>query len=52
MKMGAGGIINGLKFWPEDSSRVVSAAVDGTVTLHDVEGRDKRILVDTMNPIE
>lgn len=50
--MGAGGIINAVKFWPADQSKVVTAAVDGTVTLNDFEGRNTQIIADTMNPHE
>lgn len=51
-KIGAGGIMNAIKFWPEDYNLVLSAAVDGTVRLNDVEGRNSRILADTMNAHE
>lgn len=47
--IGAGGIMNAIKFWPDDYSLVLSAAVDGTVRLNDVEGRNSKILADTMN---
>ncbi|KAL3861308.1 hypothetical protein ACJMK2_007344 [Sinanodonta woodiana] len=46
---GAGGSCQALKFWPWDSSHVVTASVDGTVTLYDFEGRSNQILADTMN---
>ncbi|KAK3603470.1 hypothetical protein CHS0354_030310 [Potamilus streckersoni] len=46
---GAGRSCQALKFWPWDSSRVITASVDGTVTLHDFEGRNNQILADTMN---
>lgn len=48
--IGAGGIINALKFWPEDHKKVLSAAVDGRVTLHDFEGKRTQVLADTTNP--
>lgn len=44
--------MNAIKFWPEDYSLVLSAAVDGTVRLNDVEGRNSKILADTMNAHE
>ncbi|XP_069125992.1 LOW QUALITY PROTEIN: DNA damage-binding protein 2-like [Argopecten irradians] len=47
--IGPGGIINALKFWPYNSNMVLSAAVDGRVTLHDFEGRQSRVLADTLN---
>ena len=41
-----------MKFWPWDTDRVVSASLDGTVTLHDFEGRQNQILADTMDSYE
>ena len=41
-----------MKFWPWDSDRVLKASIDGTVTLHDFEGRQDQILADTMNSYE
>ena len=49
---GAGGSCQAMKFWPWDLDRVVSASINGTVTLHDFEGRQKQILADTMDPYE
>lgn len=48
--IGAGGIMNAIKFWPSDNNFILSAAVDGTVRLNDVDGRNSRVLADTMNP--
>ncbi|XP_048751800.2 DNA damage-binding protein 2-like isoform X1 [Ostrea edulis] len=50
--MGAGGIINAIKFWPHDYSKILTAAVDGTVTLNDLEGKNTQILADTLNAHE
>uniref|UniRef100_A0A8W8K3K2 DNA damage-binding protein 2 n=1 Tax=Magallana gigas TaxID=29159 RepID=A0A8W8K3K2_MAGGI len=50
--MGAGGIINSIKFWPHDNSKVLTAAVDGTITLNDIEGKNTQILADTLNAHE
>lgn len=50
--MGAGGIINSIKFWPHDNSKVLAAAVDGTITLNDIEGKNTQILADTLNAHE
>lgn len=47
--MGAGGIINAIKFWPHDYSKILTAAVDGTITLNDIEGKNTQILADTLN---
>ncbi|XP_021366556.1 DNA damage-binding protein 2-like isoform X1 [Mizuhopecten yessoensis] len=47
--IGAGGIINTLKFWPYDNNKVLSAAVDARVTLHDLEGHQSKVLSDTMD---
>ena len=38
-----------MKFWPLDDSKVVSAGLDGTVTLHDLNGKLSSVLADTMN---
>lgn len=48
-KIGAGGNIQALKFWPVDHGKVVTSALDGRVTLHDMEGRQSLILTDTLN---
>ena len=50
--MGAGGIINALKFWPPENKMILSAAVDGTVRVNDTDGRNSKILADTMNAHE
>lgn len=50
--MGAGGIINAIKFWPHDYSKILTAAVDGTITLNDIEGKNTQILADTLNAHE
>ena len=50
--MGPGGIINAIKFWPLDYNMILTAAVDGTVRLNDVNGRNSKILADTMNAHE
>ncbi|XP_033730251.1 DNA damage-binding protein 2-like [Pecten maximus] len=47
--IGPGGIINALKFWPYDNDKVLTAAVDGRVTLHDFEGRQSRVVTDTLD---
>ena len=44
---GAGGTITAMKFLPRDTSRVVTAAVDGTVTVQDFDCKKKDILLDT-----
>lgn len=44
--------MNAIKFWPSDNNFILSAAVDGTVRLNDVDGRNSRVLADTMNPHE
>ncbi|XP_022338170.2 DNA damage-binding protein 2-like isoform X1 [Crassostrea virginica] len=47
--MGAGGIINAIKFWPHNYSKILTAAVDGTITLNDIEGKNTQVLADTLN---
>ncbi|XP_013407815.1 DNA damage-binding protein 2 isoform X2 [Lingula anatina] len=47
--MGPGGSIQAMKFWPRDDRRVVTASIDGTVTLQDFEGKHRQIILDTMN---
>ncbi|XP_060068575.1 DNA damage-binding protein 2-like [Ylistrum balloti] len=47
--IGPGGIINALKFWPYDYDKVVTAAVDGRVTVHDFEGRQSKVIADTLD---
>lgn len=49
LKKGSGGNIQAMKFWPLDDSKVVSAGLDGTVTLHDLNGKLSSVLADTMN---
>ncbi|ESP01107.1 hypothetical protein LOTGIDRAFT_53959, partial [Lottia gigantea] len=46
---GPGGSIQAIKFWPWDHNRVLTASINGTVTLHDFEGRQTQVLSDTMN---
>lgn len=48
-KKGAGGNTQALKFWPLDDCKVVSAGLDGTLTLHDLNGKLSSVLADTMN---
>ena len=50
--MGAGGIINAIKFWPHNYSKILTAAVDGTITLNDIEGKNTQVLADTLNAHE
>ena len=52
IQAGAGGSCQAMKFWPWDTDRVVSALLDGTVTLHDFEGRQNQILADTKDSYE
>ncbi|XP_061196918.1 DNA damage-binding protein 2-like [Saccostrea echinata] len=47
--MGPGGIINAIKFWPHDYNKILTAAVDGTITLNDLEGKNTQVLADTLN---
>lgn len=47
--IGAGGIMNAIKFWPSDYNMILSAAVDGTVRINDMDGRNSKILADTMD---
>ena len=49
LKIGAGGNIQAFKFWPHDNHKMLAAALDGRVTVHDIEGRQSQILADTMN---
>lgn len=46
---GSGGNIQAVKFWPLDECKVVSAGLDGTVSLHDLNGKLSFVLADTMN---
>ncbi|KAH3828368.1 DNA damage-binding protein 2-like [Dreissena polymorpha] len=46
---GEGGSCQALKFWPWDNSKVLTASIDGTVTLKDLETNDRLTLADTMN---
>ncbi|XP_062606805.1 DNA damage-binding protein 2-like isoform X1 [Saccostrea cucullata] len=47
--MGPGGIINAIRFWPHDYNKILTAAVDGTITLNDLEGKNTQVLADTQN---
>ncbi|CAG2225726.1 unnamed protein product [Mytilus edulis] len=47
--IGAGGNIQAIKFWPNDSNKILASALDGRVTLHDVEGRQSNVLADSYN---
>lgn len=38
-----------MKFWPLDECKIVSAGLDGTVRLHDLNGKLSSVLADTMN---
>lgn len=49
LKIGAGGNIQAIKFWPNDSNKILASALDGRVTLHDVEGRQSNVLADSYN---
>ncbi|XP_050402939.2 DNA damage-binding protein 2-like [Patella vulgata] len=46
---GERGSIQAMKFWPWNNSFVCTASVNGTVTLHDLEGRQSQILSGTKN---
>ena len=41
-----------MKFWPWDIDKVVSASINGTVTLHDFETEQGTVLADTMDSYE
>jgi hypothetical protein len=41
--------MNAIKFWPSDYNMILSAAVDGTVRINDMDGRNSKILADTMD---
>ncbi|KAL4221279.1 DNA damage-binding protein 2 [Mactra antiquata] len=47
--IGAAGSCQAMKFWPWDRDKVVSASINGTVTLHDFELQTGTVLADTMN---
>lgn len=51
-QMGVGGIINFIKFWFYDNSKVFIVVVDGIIILNDIEGKNIQILVDTFNVYE
>ncbi|XP_060551606.1 DNA damage-binding protein 2-like, partial [Ruditapes philippinarum] len=47
--IGAAGSCQAMKFWPWDMNKVVSASINGTVTLHDFETKQGTVLADTMD---
>jgi hypothetical protein len=52
LQIGPGGSINAMKFWPWDNDLVLTASVDGRVTLNDFENKKTRVLSDTMSSTE
>jgi len=48
-QIGEGGSCQALKFWPWDSDKVITASINGTVTLHDFPTLQGNVLADTMN---
>lgn len=47
--IGAAGSCQAIKFWPWDTDKIVSASINGTVTLHDFETQTGTVLADTMD---
>ncbi|XP_045163236.2 DNA damage-binding protein 2-like [Mercenaria mercenaria] len=47
--IGAAGSCQAMKFWPWDTDKMVSASINGTVTLHDFETKQGTVLADTMD---
>ncbi|CAH1773007.1 unnamed protein product [Owenia fusiformis] len=46
---GPGGSIQAMKFWPDDPKCLLTASIDGKIELHDFEGVQNKVFLDTMD---
>ncbi|WAR15544.1 DDB2-like protein [Mya arenaria] len=50
--IGEGGSCQAMKFWPWDCGKIITASINGRVTLHDIETSSENPLADTMNCLD
>lgn len=52
LQKGPGGSVQAMKFMPNDLTKLLTASIDGTLTVSDFQDKRSQVLIDTHNCYE